>query len=268
MKWLIVLLAFGLKLSAQPELELVSAVKVPAGTEQFTVDQFGNYYLVIDDQVVKYNPKGKLLYSYSDPLYGAISNIDALIAMNPLLFYNDVNQLRILDNRLNETQQINLLEAGFIDPLLVAYSDENNIWIYDQVKDQLVRYNLSFRKTNRQSLVISQISENENRPSALFSSFDRVLMYVPGTGIMVFDAQASFIKTLPTNDKQAIGFDNELLVQLSEKGTLQLTNIKSGKVTVHLLPEQNVRALFLEGNKLYLLLKAEIKTYQIKTAGR
>lgn len=268
MKWLFIILTFSLKLFAQTELKLLNAITVPANTECFTVDQFGNYYLVIDDQVVKYNPKGKLLYSYSDPLYGAISNIDALIAMNPLLFYNDVNQLRVLDNRLNETQQINLLEAGFIDPLLVAYSDENNIWIYDQVKDKLVRYNLSFKKTNRQSLVISQISENENRPSALFSSFDRVLLNVPGTGIMVFDAQASFIKTLPTTENQAIGFDNELLVQLSEKGSLKLTNIKTGKATVHLLPEKNVRALFLEGNKLYLLLKAEIKTYQIKAAGR
>lgn len=268
MKWLALLLIFSLKLSAQAELKLLNTTKVPPRTDFFTVDQFGNYYLVLDEQIIKLNPKGELLYSYSDPLYGAITNVDALSAMNPLLFYNDVNQIRILDNRLNETQQINLLDAGFIDPFLVAYSDENNIWIYDQVKDQLVRYNLSFRKTNRQSLIITQISGNENRPRALYSSFDRVLLQVPEKGLMIFDAQGSYMKSIPSGENQMIAFDNEMLLQLSDKGALHVTNIKTGKENIHLLPEKEVRALYLEGDKLYLLLKAEIKTYQIKPTAR
>jgi len=250
-------------LSAQLSFTPLKTIPIPKGATLLTADQFGNLYLAYDEELKKLSPQGKELYSYSDPLYGDISAIDALNAMNPLLFYNDVNQLRLVDNRLNESQAYNLLEAGFIDPTLVAYTDEDNIWIYDQIQDRMIRYNLRHSKSTAQSQVITQITNSENQPEALFCSFNYLLLKLPNTGVLVFDALGAYQKTINLSGKPMMSFYNKSLLTISEKGGVNLYDLSTDQKELGLLPETGMRQIYFEGSKIYLLFNQEVKVYQL-----
>jgi hypothetical protein len=262
----IVLLFSGLlcfTANAQLNFTLVKTLEVKAGANFVRADQFSNIYLVYDEELVKLSPTGKKLYSYSDPLYGDISNVDALNAMNPLVFYNDVNQLRLVDNRLNESQAYNLLDAGFIDPAFVAYTDEDNVWIYDQVQDKLVRYNLRHQEVTAQSQVITQITNTESKPSGLYCSFNKVVLEIPGHSALIFDALGAYQTTLSLSENTQVSFYNLSLLSISKQGGVALHNLKNNQKRIGLLPEKDFLSMYFEGNLIYLLFKNEVKVYQV-----
>jgi hypothetical protein len=259
----LVFIGFSFTGQAQLTFKLLKTIPVKKGADLLTADQFGNLFLSYQEELIKLSPQGKELYSYSDPLYGDISTVDALNAMNPLVFYNDVNQLRLLDNRLNESRAYNLLDAGFIDPALVAYTDEDNIWIYDQVQDRLIRYNLRFSKPNAQSLTITQITEYENKPEGLFCSFNNVLLALPGQGLLVFDALGAYEKTVTLPKNQMLSFYNQSLLMVSPQGGVTLYNLEKDKKWLGLLPEKGIEKVYFEGSKIYLLINNSLKVYEV-----
>lgn len=248
---------------AQLNFTLLKTLEVKAGANLVRADQFSNIYLVYDEELVKMSPTGKKRYSYSDPLYGDISNVDALNAMNPLIFYNDVNQLRLVDNRLNESQAYNLLDAGFIDPAFVAYTDEDNVWIYDQVQDRLVRYNLRHQEITAQSPVITQITNTEGKPSGLYCSFYKVVLEIPGHSALIFDALGAYQTTLSLSENTRLSFYNQSVISISKQGGVVLYNLKNNNKRVGLLPEKDFISMYFEGDLIYLLFKKEVKVYQM-----
>ena len=73
--------------------------------------------------------------------YGPISSIDIRNPQKILLFYRDFQRIIILDNTLSDIQEINLedISTGIIS--LAIMSKMNDIWLYDEVKNALVRIN-------------------------------------------------------------------------------------------------------------------------------
>lgn len=179
---------------AQSTSELILEFKE---VDQLEMDPFGNYYLANKEEIRKYNSEGELLYRYSDPILGDLSKIDLLNALNPLLYYQDVNRIIILDNRLNQSLITNtLMEYELYDPKLVSYSDQDNCWIYDQATDKLWRFNFRKASMGSQSLLINQIVGNNTQPSILYSTIDRLYLYVPDHGVFIFDALGAYLEKL------------------------------------------------------------------------
>jgi hypothetical protein len=170
-------------------------------------DQFGNLLILEGDNLKKLDPKGKHIASYSNPGLGTPTQVSAVDALNPLLFYRDANVLVTLDNRLNESVRTNLLEAGFYDVTLVCISDEERIWLYDQAQDKLFRYNLLQAQIEGTTLNLTQLSGTEGKPIQLVSTFNYIYANVPEVGIMRFTATGAFDKTIPL--KQLHSFDVE-----------------------------------------------------------
>lgn len=259
-----ILALFSLNTFSQIELDLVQKLNLKHDCDNFGVDQFGNIYLIKGDELLKLDSKGKELYAFSDPLYGNITSVDALNAMNPLVFYDDVNQLRILDNRLNDVLSFDLLEAGFIDPTLVAYSDQENIWFYDQILDRLARFEPTQNKITDQSLVIAQINNKQIRPIALLSSFNRVLLVIPNVGIMVFDPQGSYVKTIALPDFEFLAFSNKTIIALNRNGLISEYTLDTDKINHGILNLEKPKAAQLINNRLYVLDQKVILIYTIK----
>lgn len=231
--------------------------------EKMDVDQYGAYYLVLDNRLQKIDPYAKKELNYSNMLLGSISEIDALNPMAPLLFYEEVNTLVLLDNRLNESQSLNLLDLGLSDPQQVVYSDREHLWVYDQSRDQLLRFHLKRERIVSRSVNITQVAQLESKPSALFSSFDRVILYAPEVGALVFDSQGSFSRQLKIPPGSQLAYHNYRLVSVDPKGKLLLFDLKRGTREQGLLPEKAIRDLALQDDDLHLLFQNEIKVYKL-----
>ncbi|MDZ7847942.1 MAG: hypothetical protein U5L96_14955 [Owenweeksia sp.] len=102
----------------------------------------------------------------------------------------------VLDNRLNESARLDFNELGFYDVQLLSFSDQDNVWFYDQATDKIHRYNLRLQRATNQSLNISQIVGEENTPTGMVSSVNRVYLNIPTQGVYVFNATGSIFQVL------------------------------------------------------------------------
>ncbi|MDZ7847941.1 MAG: hypothetical protein U5L96_14950 [Owenweeksia sp.] len=82
---LILLVVTGMA-SAQQKHDTLASLDLPV-SDDFKIDQYGQVYLLQQDQLLKLNAKGEHLYSFSDPLLGEIEDIDVFDPLALYLFY-------------------------------------------------------------------------------------------------------------------------------------------------------------------------------------
>lgn len=236
-----------------------------APADYYGLDQFGHWYRLEGEKLSKLKDQGQTeVAAFSLPLLGAPQQIELLNPMNPLLFFDDFNQILILDNRLNELRRIDLMEAGFIDPILIAQSEADQVWLYDQVMDRLLRFQLQSQDLLAQSLNITQLIEREEEVIALYSSFNRVLLEVAGVGVLVFDAQGSYkgLRRAPAYTKTA--YHNDYLVFFDEvSGAIELYDFKRSQSFEGQIAPMPVKQLQLQKKSLYLFGESQMREYRL-----
>ncbi len=237
---------------------------IPAkDVDYFSVDQFSNIYLVKGNELIKIDRDAKQLYSFSNPILGDIYQIDARNALNPYIFYRDVNQLVIVDNRLNSSTALNFTDQGFLDVRFISFSDQNNVWFYDQATDKIYRFNMQRNRVSNTSLNITQISGSENLPEDMVSTIDQVFLNVPDKGIFVFDAVGAFQKLIPLKGVSA--FDVRMKKLYAVQDTVALSyDLVTAKVSPITLDISGVRSIKAEADRLFLLKQNELQVYNKK----
>ena len=230
--------------------------------DQFYVDQFQNIYVVIGPELRKYDPTYKQLYSYSNPLKGAISQVDVLNALNPYIYYKDWNEVVVVDNRLNASTAINFNDYGFLDVQFISFSDQYNVWFYDQATDKLYKFHLPSKKVVNTSLNITQLVGIENVPQAMVSTINKVYLNVPEKGILVFDALGALLKTIPLKNVVGISIQGNDLYFI-EKGSLHLYNLTTSDLVSFETEKTQISTVKVSGKRIYLKSKSGINVYNL-----
>lgn len=224
------------------------------------LDQFGSLYITVDDKLTRYDKNLKVIASFSQPLLGKISKVDAANALNPVLWFGETYRVTILDNRLNESTSINLLDQGFYDPKLISVSDDRHLWIYDQSEDKIIRFSTETNKRTNESLNISQILGEENEPIQLYSTFERNYLNVPEKGIIVFDAVGAFVKLIAIRSIDRMVLYNSQIYYQKDKAIYRLD--KEGKSLIMIPDLTDCKTFDIYNNKIFLVspTRVEIRT--------
>lgn len=228
--------------------------------DSLDIDQFGFSYIAIDEKLSKYDKELKVIASFSEPLFGDIAKVDATNALNPVLWFGETYRVAILDNRLNQSQSINLLDQGFYDPKLISVSDDRHLWVYDQSEDKIIRFSTETNKRTNQSLNISQILGEENEPIQMHSSFEKIYLNVPEKGILIFDALGAFEKLVAVKNIEHFEIYKGLIYFQKEK-TINMLN-KQGKSEIVAKDLTDCKSFDIFENKIFLIssLGVEIRT--------
>lgn len=166
-------------------------------SDLFSTDYLGHVYVVVDDQLLKYNMNGLLLRTYSNKSLGSISMIDASNPLRILLFYQDFSQLVFLDDMLALIGAPILLEDLGLDQAVMACTSINDgIWLFDPQDVKLTRLdrNLNVSQT---AYHINQLTGVNIEPSFLLEQDNFLYLNNPETGILVFDIFGTYLKTIP-----------------------------------------------------------------------
>ena len=225
-----------------------------------TTDKLGNVYVVIENQLLQFDPNGKPLANYSANNLGALRYVDAGNPMKILLFYPDFARLIILDSKLSLQSNINLREIKINQPLTTCNSKENGYWVYDREDDQLKKIDLNL-KVIQQSGNLTQIIGYQIFPGRMVEENGFVYINNPSSGILVFDRFGAYYKTIP--------YQNLTNFQVIEKDVLFINNnklfrydSKSLSETEVLLPQHDsILTVRIEQNKLYLLTNDSLNFY-------
>lgn len=247
-------------LHAQEGYDLKVTLPVKS-SEAFSVDQFGSIYLIRDSELLKLGKDGQEVYSFSNPILGEIYQVDVLNPLNPYVFYKDANQLVVIDNRLNESTSLTFTDFGFLDVQFLSFSDQENVWFYDQVTDKLYRFNIPQKKQTNKTVNITQLIGSENKPQGMVSTIENVYLNVPKKGIYVFDAVGAYRQTIPITGLEAFDVYGKTLYGI-KGGRVVVYDLETGRLLPVLFTEEKLTGVHFSGEALYLFDGKNLKLYQ------
>ncbi|MGY8919486.1 MAG: hypothetical protein ACKVJ4_03880 [Flavobacteriales bacterium] len=168
------------------------------------VDNLNNLYSIKNNELIK-TSKEKTSF-YRNNLYSNITSIDVKNSLKVKLFYENFNTLIILDNKLSEISKINF---NVIDPdkiiSKVSASNDNNIWIYNELNSKLELFNY----VNKKIKVVN--SEISGEVISLVSNY-KYCWVLTDSHIFKFNYFGSLISKLKVTKIQQIeNFNNTLI---------------------------------------------------------
>jgi len=227
---------------------------------QMTTDRLGNAYVLVENQLLQFNPLGKPKANFSASSLGVIRTMDASNPMKILLFYSDFAKVIVLDSKLAIQSTIDFRSLQIYQPLAACISEENGFWVYDREDDLLKKLDMNLQVIYR-SGSLTQRMGYQVQPGIMLESNGFIYMNNPSTGILVFDRYGEYYKTLPYKGLttfQVIG--REILLTVNNK--LLRIDTKTNEEKEVLLPvNDSILSGRIEQHKLYLLTTDSLKFY-------
>jgi hypothetical protein len=231
-----------------------------SGVTFLTTDQLGNAFVVVENQLLEFNSKGKPVANFSRNDLGALLYVDASNPMKILLFYPDFAKAIILDSKLSPQSVISFRELKINQPLTVCSSKENGYWVYDREDDQLKKIDPSLQII-QQSGNLTQLIGYQLQPGRMVEENGLVYINNPTSGVLVFDRYGNYFKTIPyqnLSNFQVIEKD----ILFINKNKLFRFDSKSLSESEILLPKHDsILSIRLEQHELYLLTSDSLNFY-------
>ena len=233
---------------------------IPFSGATFTTDNLGNSYVIVENQLLQFDAKGKPKASYSESNLGSLRAVDASNPLKILAYYPDFTQINILNSKLALQSTVNLRPIGITQPTLVCNSNNEGFWIFDLQDFQLKKINPDLQ-VKFESGNISQNVGYDILPDFLMEADNFVYLNNPVTGILVFDLYGTYYKTIPLKNLksfQVIG-DELLFVDQNKLISFHLKKLEEKEILLP-LHDSLVNAR-IEQKELFLLTSASLNFY-------
>lgn len=158
--------------------------------EHFTTDVHNNLYIWSDNTLMKYDSKGNLLSSYSNPALGDIATVDANYPSKVMVFHQNAGIIRLLDDKLAPIgNNIALFEKNLNTISLATMIGTNRIALYDNANQDLLIIDLFANIINTTHCSF----DSDFQPCSLQSYHEESIMLLDSLqGIYVFDILGTF----------------------------------------------------------------------------
>ena len=176
-------------------------------TSFISQDKLGNLYQISDMKIVKYSSKLDTLQSNSIFSNGTITSFDSRNPMQLILFYNQQQEIILLDNTLSQTNKIDLLFFEWID-LACSSNRDNSFWLYSITTQSLIKTDKTGKITNRFKNIAQLVQKNIN-PTQLIEYENEVYLLDPDEGLFVFDLFGNFTKRIQLEKTENVKFYNK-----------------------------------------------------------
>ena len=181
------------------------------------VDNLGNIYVIdAKNRLIKYDTGFKELYRYANNKNGMISAIDVTNPLRMVVFYNDFNQVKILDNTLSIIREFDFSQQ-YLDITACGITNDGNLWLYDAVRFRLMKVddngNIILQSNNvsdfgMAGMQITKILENGNY--VVLCDYDK--------GFWFFDNFGQYIYHFPVQGLRSFQFDGKQIIYYTDSG--------------------------------------------------
>lgn len=227
-----------------------------------SIDRAHNIYIAdVRGSLYKMDSVGTLLYTYSPDRKGNIEYVEAWETLNVLLFYEDLQEYRLLNRFLTQVASKSLTSNIFAR--LLATSSDNNLWIFDDRDFALKKFNTGYNTLEIEA-DLSGIVKEGFQGELLREYQHLVFMSDYHSGIYVFDNLGNYIKTLPFTKVGYFNFLRNKLYFLQD-GTIHFYDIYTGEVSKISVPtEQKYELVLATDTRLYLISQKGLDIYLYK----
>ena len=215
---------------------------------QIEIDQYGYFYIIDQDNLIKYDSEGHTLYHYSNKLLGNIDQIDISNPLRLLLFYKDQGLIIVLDNTLSQQKEpISLNELGLYQTSCIANSNfDNGIWLYDIDVNEIIKIN-HLSQINYRSGNLSVLIPNMEFPILNLKEKNRKLYVVTRNKIFVMDQFGSLLSVITLSAEKGLIIKEKNIITYDGNAICQF-DILDFKIDTLLKTKEYFKIMKLENN--------------------
>ena len=258
---LVYLLLAPLLVVAQSDWKKIATV--PIGKAHFVSDNIGQLYSVQGDMLKRYNNEGQLQYNYNNKTFGNITFVDPTNPLRVVVFYQELSQVVFLDNTLSEHgTPISLTELGYDQTTVLCASQNNGLWLFDQVDFELIWLNDNAEVQKESGNLIQQLGY-ELDPNFMIERHNWLYLNDPDRGILVFDIFGTYFKTIPLKGLGSFQVTETHLLHM-EEGVLKAFDFKLLDAMDVPLPEVPASEVQVQGPTVFMRELGEVQVYRHK----
>jgi hypothetical protein len=230
-------------------------------------DELGNVFLVQDNQLIKYDPAGNVLRTYSNLYSGDISFIDTQDPFKILVFYQSFGQIEFLDHTLSlASSSISLNMLNLSLATMVCSSYQGAFWVYDPSNFELIRITQGLQISER-SGNLQQVVGYTPEPNYMLERDNYLYLNDPATGILIFDKYGSYYKTIPVKGLTSFQVFNRKLIYITDDD-INIYDTRLNEVNTTGLPRNDAISVSVcqstDPQRLYMLGKGKLFFYNIQ----
>lgn len=236
---------------------------IPINSTYLIADNLQNIYVATQKgQVIKFDKNGKQQFEYNNNRLGEIGKIDVRNPLTILVYYPDLAVVVILDRTLSPIKELNLYDLAIIAPKGIALTNDNNIWVYDEVAAVLKKISQT-GQTLFESRNLNQLTRKNLSPTFLLEKNNLIYLSDLENGLLIFDSfgqlkQEVSIKGMARFQvaAQQLFFEKggqyfQLFLDTLEKEIVELPKV-----------DMLIEKVFISGQLIYLMGEKTIKIYQ------
>jgi hypothetical protein len=230
-----------------------------------SLDRRGNLYVADgQDNVHQYGPDGQPLNVYSPPLPGHTAQLEAWNVSKIMAFYDDRQEIRLLDRFLAPITQLRL--GDYFDGLVrvATLAPDDKLWLLNESDLTLRQFDPTpqrFGQTTPLDLIIGR-----SKPDFRFLRQYQNNLYLVdrNSGIYVFDNLGNYRKKLPFTGLTTVGFLGDELYYLAD-GALRFFQLYTLAERTQVLPSvpAGIRQALIGEQFAYLLTPTAVLVYKL-----
>ncbi|HEX8427799.1 hypothetical protein [Hymenobacter sp.] len=247
-----------------PAWTLVRSVALPKPGVA-SLDRRGTLYVAdAQNNVHQYGPDGQALNTYSPPQPGHVAQIEAWNTTKILVFYDDRQQLLLLDRFVAPISQLNLLDLLDGTARATTLAPDDRIWLLNESDLTLRQFDPTQPRNTRSTPLDLLIGRSKPDFRFLREYQNNLYLVDRVNGIYVFDNLGNYRKKLPFLGLNTVGFRGDELYYLAE-GAVQLFHLYNlTQRTLSLpVPAADVRQVLLGETYAYVFTAAGIQVYKL-----
>jgi hypothetical protein len=187
----------------------------PVKANAVSVDNFGNFYVVCENQVLKFDKDGVYQVRFEEVKQGRIGSIDVTNPFKLIIYYPDFMKAIVLDKFLTFLVSYNFFDLGYTDITAVGSSADGYLWFYDATDFRLKKIDVT-GNVQLQSQPVNQLIDRVITPNFILEKNGQVYVNDTASGILVFDNFGAYYKTIPIRGLEKFHILQEQIVYFQE----------------------------------------------------
>jgi len=233
--------------------EASSKFQIPVKLKSAEVDNLGKLYVVdARNHLINYDAGGKELFRFASSKSGNISTVDVTDPLRTVVFYDDFNQVKILDNTLTVVSEVDL-STTFSDITACGASNDGNLWVFDPVQFRLIKIKTSGEK------ILESVNVNDVGMVGVQIRFVReknnvVVLCDPQKGFYVFDNLGQYIFHQEVLDVKAFQFDGRNITYYTPTGLKKYNLVRKERQMIGFpleMKTEGLQYIYLQGGDYY-----------------
>ena len=219
-------------------------------------DNLGYYYYVKNN--VFFKQKEAELWQFQNVALGEITKIDILNPLKIVVFYENFNQVILLDNQLNEIMNLNFSDLQ--DPITahaVGMCAQNNLWVFNSISQKIGLFNFESKKF----VSLNQpIKNNFIFYQSDFNHFYWVNENSQSYNIDYFGKITTLNKILPF---EVLQFEEELGIFILKNGCLYYSKLNAPETFLVPIDEKTIKSFAVKNKILSIFTGKQIVNYNL-----